>query len=73
MKAIARQADADTNWSLATAVNIRLMASIRAHERREALRKEKQASACARRASRPCEGKRTHWIINFPNGTSKIP
>eukprot|EP00965_Chrysotila_dentata_P106789 3527849-Pleurochrysis_carterae.AAC.1 len=49
------------------------MASIRAHERRVASRKEKQASACAHRASRPCDGKRTHWIISLPNGTSKRP
>eukprot|EP00965_Chrysotila_dentata_P122642 4053587-Pleurochrysis_carterae.AAC.1 len=73
MNAIARQADADTKWSLATAVNIRLMASFRAHKRRVASRKEKQASACARRTLRPCEDKRTHWIISLPNGTSKIP
>eukprot|EP00965_Chrysotila_dentata_P088517 2922907-Pleurochrysis_carterae.AAC.1 len=33
------------------------MASILAHERRVALRKDEQASACARRASRPCEDK----------------
>eukprot|EP00965_Chrysotila_dentata_P061946 2052580-Pleurochrysis_carterae.AAC.2 len=73
MRAIARQADADTKWSLATAVNIRSMASIRAHERRVALRNETRASAGARRVLRPCEGTRTHWIISLPNGTSKRP
>eukprot|EP00965_Chrysotila_dentata_P091118 3008532-Pleurochrysis_carterae.AAC.1 len=49
------------------------MASVRAHERRVALRNEKQAFADVRRASRPCEGKRTHRIINLPEGASKRP
>eukprot|EP00965_Chrysotila_dentata_P079157 2610115-Pleurochrysis_carterae.AAC.2 len=70
---MARHAAADKRWSFATAMNIRWMESVRAHERRVASCNEEQASAGARRTLRPCDGKRTHRLINFPNGTSMRP
>eukprot|EP00965_Chrysotila_dentata_P246565 6207234-Pleurochrysis_carterae.AAC.1 len=70
---MARQAAADKRWSFATARNIRWMESARAHERRVALCNEEQASVGARCTLRPCDGKRTHGLINFPNGTNMKP
>eukprot|EP00965_Chrysotila_dentata_P014357 475731-Pleurochrysis_carterae.AAC.2 len=70
---MARQANADTKWSFATALNILRMESDRAHERRVALCNEEPASVCVRRALRPCDGKRTHRLINFPSGTNMKP